>query len=75
MLPAHLRRSGKNVSAAPAATRLVRDDLVGNRDRGQRRPRMPVLPTGLAGPRLRSDFGAGLANPSELGGFEELREV
>jgi hypothetical protein len=29
----------------------------------------------LRAPRLRSDFGAGLANPSELGGFEEFFEV
>ncbi len=38
-------------------------------------PGCPSCPPGLPAPRLRSDLGAGLANPSELGGLEELREV
>jgi hypothetical protein len=35
----------------------------------------PACPPGLRPLRLRSDFGAGLTNPSELGGFEEFFDV
>ena len=37
-------------------------------------PGCPSCPPGLRAPRRRSERGAGLANPSELGGLEELRE-
>ena len=38
-------------------------------------PGCPSWPPGLRRPRLRCDFGAGLANPSVLGGLPEFREV
>ncbi len=38
------------------------------------RPRRPGCPPGRRPVFLRSDFGAGLANPSLDGGFEEFRE-
>ena len=38
-------------------------------------PGWPSCPPGLRAPRRRSDFGAGLAKPSELGGFEEFFDV
>jgi len=36
--------------------------------------RRPVWPPGLRPEVFRKDFGAGLANPSVDGGFEEFRE-
>jgi hypothetical protein len=48
VFPTHFRRPTQIVAVAPATPRLVGDDLVGDRDRGQRRPRMPALPTMLA---------------------------
>jgi hypothetical protein len=75
MLPAHLRRPCKIVPATAAAARLVPTDLIKDRDRDQRRARMASCPPGLRAPRRRNDFGTGLANPPELGGFEEFFEV
>ena len=42
--------------------------------RFQCRPRLPLRPPGLRPVFFRSDFGAGLASPSDDGGLEEFRE-
>jgi hypothetical protein len=63
VFPAHLHRSAQTLPAAPAAARLVHDDLVGDRDRGQRRPRMTGLPTGLTGTALAQRLWCRLGQP------------
>jgi len=62
-------------ASASAAARLVRDHLVRNSDRGQCRPRVTVLPTGLASPLLaqrpRRRFGQPVGT-GRLGGVPRV---
>jgi hypothetical protein len=67
-------RTGQIAAAPGAGVRFVPTPARGVGDRLQRQPGLPFRPARSLPDLARNDLGAGLANPSELGGLLELRD-